>query len=270
MVPSLGGLAVVIVSNVYAGELGRQAGTFSVPISLFSLELGFLTPVLLRVTLTGAGIVSLLSPLFFDYSKLFPTQLRMTVHYDDEGIERILNTYSSSEKARLKIRDDWVSAKADYMDQLDQAIGNTMDGYTPFFSRHESMYSAGETSFVVEKVDGSWQRYRIVESHGRLEHTLELPEREPCTLISEFVLRRAGYDFIELTLADILFRFTVILKPQYKQILRVTSAREVYSRYVIALNKVRIFPLLTIGDTVYLAETDEGRIPVGYTVYAVA
>ena len=36
-------------------------------------------------------------------------------------------------KARLKIIDDWVSAKADYMDQLDQAARHAMDGYTRSF-----------------------------------------------------------------------------------------------------------------------------------------
>ena len=95
--------------------------------------------------------------------------------------------------------------------------------------------------------------YRIVES-GRLEYTLELPEREPCTLISEFVLRER----VRLHRADacrFLFRFTVILEHV------ADTAGYICERGILALRHCieqgAHIPLLTIGDTVYLAETDE-------------
>ena len=265
-------IAVGLVAIIFFIKLDKeQEATISVPFVGGSINLPTRSVLLIRVVLGITALCFLLLPAFKDYSRFFPTNYMMDIFFDDRGIEKSLEVYTEDELDALRIAKDWKKQKKAYLQNLTKDI-STYIGIEDFFSKGpENVHSTGQTTFIVDKVEG-WQKYYIREAVGALKHELEIPNNKPPkTFHSSFQLLMSADSYIEASLQDIYFRWTKILKPHFKQIATLTpdGGNTIYHHNLIAYIKIRFFPIANIGNTTYLVEGAEKDtfVPIGYAIY---
>lgn len=217
------------------------------------------------------GAVAFMSPyLFYDYVDFFPRHYRMEVFYDEAGIAQSLSAaLTTREIESLPIAKDTLNYRAQYFRQLDAEIQRTF-GSSQFFSVAEGyLHSAGQAYTVGEKLDG-WQHYHVAESGGELTHILEVPNSQPKEFYTRFEKMPSRSDYLSLTLADLFFNRSIMLRTQYKQSLVQTKMSEgiLFKVSVIGVTKLTIFPWPSVSNTIYLAEFQNvGLVPIAYAVY---
>jgi hypothetical protein len=109
-------------------------------------------------------------PAFRDYSRFFPESLKVTVFFDDQGIERALESLQPSDLVRLSLAPDWQRRRRNYLAKINEDLKNIAIPFS--FSDVPGQTSAtGELKFKVQAID-KWgaQLYRIVEARGSLVH----------------------------------------------------------------------------------------------------
>jgi hypothetical protein len=206
---------------------------------------------------------------FRDYSTFFPSHMQMEVFFDDEGINNALNQFSEGDLTNLNISPTWQTEKADYIASLNRVLEG-MNHPFRFDSRRNAVRTKGDNYVEVKKVESwGWQEYRIEDGRGSVTHIYEVPGQSPQTISSTFELLETDANSLDLSLADIYLRWTKIIKPEYKQIFRKTQSDVFYSHNLISLTKIRFFPFVDIGKSVYLARQPNGNkyIPIGYAIY---
>ncbi|MGB7290550.1 MAG: hypothetical protein WBD99_00050 [Thermodesulfobacteriota bacterium] len=224
----------------------------------------------IRFTLLIIAFVLFSVPAFQDYTTFFPSHYEMEVFFDDDGIEKSLKEFSASEIESFNISKNWKYEKMQYFRKLNEDVFKTL-GINNFFDlRGGYIYSIGETKVFIEKTKG-WQRYYIREASGFLTHYLEKPNEQKRQFNSRFILLSTPDNFIDVTLSDIYFRHTKILRPQFKQMASLTPTGEkiLYHHSLITITKVRFFPIIKINNTVYFIRGKDAfhLIPIGYAVY---
>jgi hypothetical protein len=228
----------------------------------------------LIITVVALGFFSY--PAFRDYSTLFPKHLDMEVFFDTEGIEQSLKQFSKAELSPFHITGNWKDAKGKYFERLESKLRNAPLGISApsefkFKNPNFHVYSKGSTSFVVRAVDG-FQRYRITEAKGLVENVCEAAGKPSYTFSSEFELLDSAENWISLDFENIYLPsgWTYILTPRFKQIFRNMKGERCWDHTLVAITKVRYFPVPGIGRTIYLYEpsNQDVFIPVGYAVYS--
>lgn len=223
----------------------------------------------LRLLVITAVAAFFSSYTLYDYSALFPQHYRMEVFYDESGLDSSLDTLSPNEVESLGIPKNSAPYRDQYFKQLDSDIQRTL-GAPQFFSVREGYaHSAGEAYTTTEKLEG-WQNYHINESRGELTHTLEVPNLPPKEFYTRFEKLPSRDDYLELTLADLFIRHSVLVRTQYKQVLVESklSNGSVFKLRLEGVTRVTIFPWPRVSNTVYLAKFENvGLVPVAYAVY---
>ena len=140
-----------------------------------------------------------------------------------------------------------------------------------FSGRAGVLHSFGETYFEVQRVKGSWQTYRIEQAYGYLDHHFQVPEGREQVIQTDFRLLETGASYIQVALADIYLRYTKLMRPEFKQEVRLSATEVLYSGSVIGATKVRFFPIPIIGNTLYLVrrESDGALFPIAYAKYRI-
>lgn len=131
------------------------------------------------------------------------------------------------------------------------------------------IHSSGETSFIVEKVEGI-QKYHISESHGEVLHILEMPNRASKQFKTFFEKMVTSGDYINPPIWQLVTRRSVILRPQFKQVLAQNIKAEgiLFHHTVVGVTKVKIYPWPDFSNTVYFADfRGVGLVPVAYAIY---
>jgi len=226
--------------------------------------------IFVRILLAVATIICFIIPAFRDYSKLFPENFKMVVFYDDEGIKEALSEFTEDELNALRVKTDWDAEKAEYFSFLNKET-KKFDILFLFDVDNNIVHGEGRTHFKVTRVKNSWQEYQIDKStKGTLEHMYEAPGEKQRKLISEFQLLESDANRIKPTLADLYLKYTIILTPRFKQKVNISPMQEVYHHYLIAATKIRFFPIIRIGKTIYLLCRDGSKevIPIGYAIYS--
>lgn len=248
----------------------RDAVVTVQPFGLFGISVPVSSIVVSRilVCISAVGFLGLYA--FLDFSVLFPKHLQMEVFFDEPGISRTLKEYFLPvDLENLGILRDYASHRQTYFDGLDVEARKVL-GKERFFSLSDgSVHSTGETSFIVQKIDG-WQRYHIQESKGELLHTLEAPHHSNLTFYTLFEKLPTADDYVTPSFTDLVIRRRVILRPKFKQLLAEdrTSKSVTFKLAVIGATSVTPFPWPSFSPTVYCAELPTGGlVPIAYSVY---
>ena len=244
--------------------------TFS-PLGWISFDLHIKSKIVINLLIIILSLALLAFPAFRDYSKFFPSRYDMEVFFDEKGIESTLKDYAKDEIESLNLNDQWREERKEYLNNLTSDISIILGIDSFFIKGHEYIHSEGSTTFFVEKVEG-WQKYHIKEAKGNLKHVLDLPKsKQTKTFHSKFELQSTRNNYITATISDIYLTYTKILKPHFKQIASLTPGGDeiIYHHSLIALIKVRFFPISKIGDTIYLVKSKDEItwVPIGYAIY---
>jgi hypothetical protein len=236
------------------------------PMELFAVDLPIPTPVLVRGMLLVASIGALSCFAIYDYAAFFPRYLRMEVFFDDDGIRRSIATLKLNAVQNNWLVGEYSKQRSHYFDAVDTKIESL--GYARTFSladRH-TIHSNGHTWFVVEPVVG-WQRYRVVEAKGELQHVLEVPGSPAAQLLTFFEKVPTGEDYFTVSWTH---PFRILLKPRFKQMLAIDreSTRSTFQFIIVGLTLAQIFPWPGFSNTVYCADFEGvGLVPIAYAVY---
>ena len=256
-----------LVFMLFVGPLGGS-GMVEIPIlGLYTLKLPLTDPMLLRFILGITAFLFLMVPAFRDYSALFPSEFKLSIYFDNDGLRAALGGFSSKEIKAIGIKANWEEDKTRYLLDLNEFIKCKLGSRFQFVPDAEKVHSSGHTSFEVKPVKG-WQRYRIVRAEGALKHRFEIPRQSAVTLTSAFDLLDTPSNHIQATLGIIYVRFSIILSPVFRQTIRLSaSEEEIYHHNVICLTKSRFFPIPHVGRTIYLVRNSAGEVfPMGYAV----
>ncbi|MBI3799020.1 MAG: hypothetical protein HY268_18910 [Deltaproteobacteria bacterium] len=224
--------------------------------------------VFIRILLLSSSLICFAVPAFRDYGSFFPARLHMEVFFDDEGVEHALSQFNSQELTDIKIMEDWRIGKKEFLADLSAKIEKQIHVRFRFDGTRGSVHSQGEVFMEVKKIKG-FQKYHIERLEGSLEHVMENPGQKDQVLTSEFRLLETEANRVEASLKEIYFKYTKTIRPELKQIVRISPVQELYDHELVALTKVRFFPLADIGRTIYLVRdrnTDK-VVPIGYCIY---
>ncbi len=239
-------------------------------LEIVSLDLPFNSLYRARICFVIIAFCLFSVPAFRDYSGFFPSHYDMDVFFDDYGIERSFEIYTDEEVKSLKLHNNWKKEKAQYLSKLSKDVSLIMGVDDFFIKGEEFVHSAGQTTFFVDKIKG-FQKYHISKSSGELIHVMELPGGSKKQFHSRFDLMDTADKYFSVSLLDIYLKYSKILFPYYKQIgiLDPVGKKIIYHHYLIALIKVRFFPIAEIGNTIYLVKSSDGEhwVPIGYAIY---
>ncbi|MHB8087672.1 MAG: hypothetical protein ACYDH2_05425 [Anaerolineaceae bacterium] len=265
-------MSIVLFSLIFCLQKnGSNPYLFKVSLPLFisfDAPIRFYLPSIIIIIFLS--LTSLLFPAFRDYSPFFPTYLKMQVFFDDEGILRSLNHFNPRELEIFKIKNNWQSDKAEYISDLNKLLRDVTGTKFRFDFAKRNVASEGSTTFVTKKIS-KWglQKYRIQEAHGNLTHSL-LSDSASSHVVyqSIFRIRKTGANYIDLGFYDIYIGYTFVISPEFDQLFTLTNGEEIYNHHLTAMTKIRMFPYIDIGNTVYLLRrTDGNSVPIGYAIY---
>ena len=129
-------------------EAGFQIGIFGIKVPLATLVEQIWV---IRGTLIAVVLACVMFAFNVDFSKYFPTLLRMDVYFDIRGIERTLNLFADQTRKDILLAENWNSLVAQYdeevsvgLDQLWKSRG--IQGTPPPEEfRRELLHAQGET-----------------------------------------------------------------------------------------------------------------------------
>lgn len=269
--PILIGISILLLHFV-AKNISDRKPQLNIKLGFIGLKTVVSSLFLFRVVITVIALLFFMVPAIRDYSDLFPEHLKMEVYFDDDGLRRIMDSWPSNDLRSLNVAEDWEAYRVQYLSDMNDEVKERFDEFRFQFSgKPGSLHSVGWSIFPVRTRKGIWQSYQIVEAHGKLTHTYFEGTGEKRTLTSEFKLRKSPADYISLSLADIYFRFGIMLKPEFEQIVCSSTIGSPELVYVLtAATWVKIFPVPVISDTIYFRtrESDGKRVPIGYARYS--
>jgi hypothetical protein len=267
---------IVSVVFIFLAFAVRHSATGSVDVGLPLVDFVLIrVPLqrawLLRFTFATIAVLGAAFPAFRDYSELFPTHLKMEVFFDEGGLRATIGEFAGEETRSLGLAEDWPNSQAAYLSELNKIIEERLKGTFRFDDKQAFVHSSGELVFKVEKIS-QWglQDYRIAEAFGTLRHFYEKPGERQKSLVSQFDLLPTVANRLHVPIHDVYLRYTVVLRPVFRQTVLLPSGEELYDHSVTAVTKVRFFPWADIGRTLYLLnrEGNNGAVPVAYAVYA--
>jgi len=267
---------IVIVFLALVGALSVERSKSDPHLKFVPFDLNFLeievpisNIVLTRVVLGVLALLSLTVALLTDYSELYPKALKMDVYFDQQGIYKILRSFSVSERLQLGIVEDYEPFQAIYYDMIDKELERVLGVSVPFADHREDIHSEGETTFIVEKVNGV-QRYHLEESEGKLRHVLERRREPPLQFMTFFEKKHSSRDYFEGTAWDLIRGRGCVIAPLFNQILaeNMKTSGRVFDHAVVGATRIRLYPFPSYSTTLYLAVMEGGGLaPVGYAVY---
>ncbi|MCP4581587.1 MAG: hypothetical protein GY839_08190 [candidate division Zixibacteria bacterium] len=261
---------IICIVSLFFLRMNEENGKISIGFEHFGLKIPVKSAGVIRILVVLIALCFLAMYLFIDYSSFFPKKFKMDVYFDDEGIQETLKTYSDSELEKLDIIKDFKSYQAVYYDDLDLELQKILSLDKFFALELKDIYSEGETTFIIKKVDGL-QNYYLEESIGKLKHVLKQPEKPEIYFTSIFEKVKSPNDHIEPTLIDVYIKQEILLKPKFIQLLaeNYTSKNgKIFHHTLYGATKVKFLPFPRYGHTIYLFEIENvGLIPIGYAVY---
>jgi hypothetical protein len=264
----LGGLVIALQFFIKAAESDLTKVQFSL-FGIVTFESALRKLWLVRITLGLLAVCLFGISAIRNYAQFFPTHMQMEVFFDDEGIQKALAQFDEDELKSLNITSNWQSEKANYIASLNAVLEDMKHPFR-FDARKNAVRTKGENNIKVEKVESwGWQQYHIVSGKGAVTHTYEIPGQSAYTISSTFELLESDANDLDLSFADIYWRWKKLIKPEYKQIFSRSPSDVFYSHNLISLTKVRFFPYVDTGKSVYLARQigSNKLIPIGYAIY---
>lgn len=247
-------------------------------IGLVGLQLPLTTQIertlLLEGTLLLMAIACVIWAFSLDLSKYFPSQLRMDIYFDGNGIGRTLTTFSTSEIESSGISTDWKEAGKEYENVVLASLERhwKLRGVTGFPQvveiTRDRLHAHGETTIDVERT-GIFQ-YRIRECRGFMECQVDVPKQPPFRFKVEFVLRETPANHIRPSLWSLVKRPQLVITPEFKEIfvLEQGNLAAPFDHIVVGMTRIVLLPFPGFTNTLYVWKPEGKRnIPIGYAVY---
>ena len=232
------------------------------PFGLIAFE-HLVTETELRMTFGLLSFVFLSWTFLRDYSGFYPRILRIRTMFDNDGLEKVLETYRKDPRFDFVIYSDWKKKKRSYFDAIEKEI---MEKAAKQVSLGHGgfLVAEGSTTFIVEKQAPFKQSYRVVEADGNLKMQDEASDFKFRTAFN--LLNTKDADF-EVTLTDMLFRHTFMIAPKFSQTYQFDSTDDTRFGDLVACSRARFFPAAVIEGSIYLVKDKQRWFPVGYCVY---
>lgn len=201
-------------------------------------------------------ILVLLIQLLRDYGKFIPKSWSVRVYFDEEGLESMVRSYSDEERKKLRIPDDWQKHSIKFINhmngQLEKYDAPKIAKFGP------NTVGIGNFEYQYHKVPGR-QRYHLEDGKGFIK--FEFDSREgTTTLLVEFIQKQRGADWVEPSIADLLYRFNTVVAPTFSHIVTLVHPTDRHRLAEIkAPTRIRFFPSVDVGRTLYLTDIRELR-----------
>lgn len=241
--------------------------TIDVPVPYLGINVPVASAVLVRLLLAVAGFVSLFAYAVSDYTSLFPQHLTMQVFHDQDKIRSSLQGLAPYRIPRLVESANFQSAQQRYFAKLDEQISKSINIPKFFTAGGDYINSEGTSYTVVEKAKKGLQRYHVAMSEGELTHKLSLPGAASQTFVTKNRKFDSGHDDLSFEAKDLLHGLLLMTKYGQTLLFRKMEPGVEYDVLLIAVTRVTVFPWPDISNTVYLAEEEEGLVPIGYAVF---
>lgn len=258
--------------HFYAKQIAKLRIVLNINVFLANLSITISSVLTVRIIITVLSGISFVYPAFRNYSNLFPDSFPMEVFFDNEGISKTIEQFDDHDLARFNLVEDWRQEKKKYFETIELKLkNNDIPGCNDFSFSDPSynVFSTGNTEFKVKKAAG-FQKYRIVSAGGNIEHRSEKAGEPTCKVFSEFTLMSSPENIISIKLWDMYLPtgWTYTLSPKFKQIFKNGEGEVRWDHTLIAITKVRYFPVPSIGRTLYLYQPDSSHpkdvVPIGY------
>lgn len=248
---------------------------FQPSIGFLGIQIDMPNGVFARIVFGFAGLLWMTYPAVRDYSGFFPRRLKITVYFDEAGIYKALAAFSKSELTDANVKStDWEDNRRQLLSDWNHEFETK--GRTDFRLNERSV-GVGETIFVTQKISYKNQSYKITEASGFLVFQQENGNHK-LEVRSEFDLFPSSNDIIRGSMVEVYLpnRWTKVIKPIFNQWVRTGVQSRYLAGRLLAMTKVRFFPLISISDTIYLREftsqSGDGDsyvhfVPISYATY---
>lgn len=202
-----------------------------------------------------------------DYSSFFPNRLTYDVFYDLKGLNTALESIKPILDKNTSISPKWQYERASYFQHMDKIIKKKFHDIKVLFSydKYEDYLVSKGTAEHGVQYFGFWQKYKIIKISGEINHFLYPPEMKAIKLRTSYNLLDRPENIIEPKIGDF-FRGKIIVKPTMAQSLMILS-EEIYEADIVGLTEVRFFPYNTLNKTIFCFKTENGLVPLAYTIY---
>jgi len=257
---------VFAITFFVGAALGQHVFDFEEDISISIAFIAFehkVTELELRGIFGILALSSLVWAYLRDYSSFFPQLLQVKASFDDEGIERLLKKYDSDSRFNFEIYANWKTLKREYFRDMEKEVLEKVSKVV-VLDQGGLVTANGSVKFVVEKQSIFNQSYRVVEGDGQFQ-ILDATTNQDFTTI--FRLKDTKHARIEVSLFDMVFRHSFLATPLFSQTYRFDPFNEVHYCDVLACTKARFFPMVAIGQSLYLIKGKKKWYPMGYCSY---
>lgn len=233
--------------------------------SVFSIDLA-LNDLIIRIGLVGAGVAALILAYFLDYSGAFPKNLSMTVSFDEAGIEKRIRLLPKRISKDFPLHPDRLARRTAFFECIDSKLREANPTQTLKRSETVALTGKGYTHYLVQMVSAR-QKYQFVKADG-----LVLLKGGNLTdgLETKFKLRDTEQSFFCPSFSDLAVRGTFFVNPEVTQTYRLNPTLEKEFDDLTVLTKVRFFPYIEIGDSLYLLKQESMFVPIGFCIYSVS
>ena len=206
-----------------------------------------------------------------DYSVFFPTNLKMTVTFNNSnGVKKLMEEFGIASYDGLIIEQDTAFVTAFFKKIDDNIYSNTT--FQNFFTdcvitENNTLTIDGVAEFKVTKIEGV-QNYIIEVAKGELINKKINKNQAEQSISSEFVKTSSTNDKLNVNLLKPLS--DIIMAPQFSQIILIKDKNGIHKipqENLIGMTKVTIFPYPNFSNTLYLVKDKNRLIPIGYAVY---
>lgn len=263
---------ILLSLHFCAPEISNLKPILNINTFFVNLSIPISTILMVRIVITVLSGISFAYPAFRNYSDLFPDFFSMEVFFDNEGISKTIEQFDNRDLAGFNLVENWRPEKKKYFETIESKL---MNNHIPgpsnfkFSDPNYNVFSSGNTEFKIRKIAG-FQKYSIVSAGGSVEHCSEKAGGETYKASSEFKLLSSSQNLISIKLWDMYLPtgWTYTLSPSFKQIFRNSKGKQCWDHTLIAVTKVRYFPVPSIGRTLYLYQPDPSHpndvVPIGY------
>lgn len=263
----LAALFVPDAKKQVACEFIIKLGTyFQIPLpNATTCKASLLIPTLIFVAI---AICAIIWAVFRDYAKFFPREFQIKVYFDEEGIKKTIAKFG--DLRQLNLEGLWEKKRKEYFSRLNKDLS---DNHIPFVFSLARGETIGEGKGCFEaKLNEYWafQRYKIEKANGEITFkTISRGSQQEQNVDTQYELLNVDTCLIEPSIMDIYIRRSALIMPEFKQLIKLSQgAPPRYDHFLTAATKVKIWPCVDIGKTLYLVRGNEdGYIPIGYAIY---
>jgi len=260
---------IVIIAVIQVKKNANQKIGINV-FGLFDIPLPIKNRLQKIIFLIAGAVIIALYYTCLDFSKFFPSNFKMTVLFDEHGINSLLDELELIELNGLKIDYDYTAKRVKYFTDADIIINNNLGfkDYHNFAAAKNDfvLETIGETTLVLKKISGI-QNYQITEGTGKLTHKKYLKNSSKTEIYASKFNKIISANDKVLIKTKSLFK-KIVISPEFSQHLIINGKEEaIFDHSLFAVTALYPLPFPAYSNTLYLYQYENTFIPVGYAVY---